>query len=94
MKFYTLKDLKATGLPMYSGTVLPDVKIGQIYLQDRVINSWDFSDYSKFYTYFHKVDNLLIHSVVYICKKIDENRTEFRPLHKDLNNLNAFEEKK
>ena len=37
---------------MFGSYIFADVKIGTQYLKPEVISMWDFSDYSKFYTYF------------------------------------------
>ena len=85
-KFHTLEDLKATGLPMFMGTVSPTVEIGDVYLQDSVISQWDFKDYEPYYTYFEDG----IHFVVRIAKQIDSRESQTAYLDKDLSNLDHF----
>ena len=93
MKFYTLDDLEATGLPMFASTVSPKVGIGEVYLSDRVISMWDFNFSSRKgkYIYYDKAGDTLIEKVVMICKRVDETGYKCEMLNKDLSNLNIFE---
>ena len=88
-KFHTIKELKDIGLKMFGSCISPDTKIGEKYLQPKVINMWDSMDYSEFYTYF---DEKKIEFVVRICVKIDEKTIKCKNLRKDLANLRELEE--
>lgn len=92
MKFYTLEDLKATGLPMFAGTVSPRVEVGEVYLSDRVISMWDFGFSSRKgkYIYYDKVGETPIEKVVEICKRVDETSYQCEMLNRDLSNLDIF----
>lgn len=84
-KFFTIKELKDTGLEMFGSYIFADVKIGTQYLKPEVISMWDFSDYSKFYTYFD--DGIKL--VVNLCIKTSETTTECEHLTiKKLKELN------
>ena len=92
MKFYTLEDLKATGLPMFAGTVSPRVAVGEVYLSDRVISMWDFDFSSRKgkYIYYDMVGETSIQKVVEICKRVDETGYQCEALNRDLSNLDIF----
>lgn len=92
MKFYTLEDLKATGLPMFAGTVSPRVKVGEVYLSDRVISMWDFDSSSRRdkYIYYDKAGETSIEKVVEICKRVNETSYRSEMLNRDLSNLDIF----
>ena len=92
MKFYELEDLKATGLPMFAGTVRPSVEDGEVYLSDRVISMWDFDFPSRKdkYIYYDEVGETIIERVVEICKRIDETSYQCEMLNSDLSNLDIF----
>ena len=93
MKFYTLDDLIATGIPMFDGTVSPDIEVGEVYLSDRVISMWDFNFSSRKgkYIYYDNAGDTLIEKMVEVCKRVDETGYECVPLEKDLSNINVFE---
>ena len=92
MKFYTLEDLKATGLPMFAGTVSPRVEVGEVYLSDRVVSKWDFDFSSRDgkYIYYDNAGETLIEKVVEICKRVDETGYQCEMLNRDLSNLDIF----
>ena len=92
MKFYTLEDLKATGLPMFAGTVSPHVEVGEVFLSDRVISMWDFDFSSRKgkYIYYDKAGETPIEKVVEICKRVDETGYQCEALNRDLSNLDVF----
>lgn len=92
MKFYTLEDLKATGLPMFAGTVSPRVEVGEVYLSDRVISMWDFDFSSRKgkYIYYDTAGDTTIEKVVEICKRVDETGYQCEMLNIDLSNLDTF----
>lgn len=76
-KIYTLDDLKATKLPIRSSTSpASDIPAKQDYLTERVINMWDWENYSDYYTYFE--DD--IHHIVYYCKHHQDGAITFKPL--------------
>ena len=92
MKFYTLEDLKATGLPMFAGTVSPRVEVGEVYLSDRVVSKWDFDFSSRDgkYIYYDNAGETPIEKVVEICKRVDETGYQCEMLNRDLPNLDIF----
>ena len=92
MKFYTLEDLKATGLPMFAGTVSPRVEVGEVYLSDRVVSKWDFDFSSRDgkYIYYDNAGETPIEKVVEICKRVDETGYRCEMLNRDLSNLDIF----
>jgi len=84
-KFYTLKELKKTGLKML-GSYISDkdeVEIGEKYLKPNVKSEWDFKDYSDYFTYFD--GNIKL--VVEICERKSDSLTTTKLLKKDLSNL-------
>ena len=82
--FHTKKELKDSGLKMVNSYVASNTKIGEKYLQPKVINMWDFGDYSEYYTYFNERN---IKFVVQICVKTDTKTTKSEYLKKDLSNI-------
>jgi len=82
-KFYTIQKLKDTGLKMFGSHIYPDIKIGERFLQPRVISMWDFKNYSDFFTYYDNGIKL----VVNLCVRTDEKTIKTEHLKKDLSNL-------
>jgi len=82
-KFHTIKELKDTGLEMFNAHVASDTKIGQKFLQPKVISQWDFKDYSDFFTYYDGNIKLIVN----LCIKTDDKTTKYEHLKKDFSNL-------
>lgn len=82
-KFYTLQDLINTRFKMYGAYSFPDVDMGEKFLQPKVINMWDCTDYSDYYTY---MDGRIM-LVVSICEKVNEKYFKTKFLKKDLSNI-------
>ena len=82
-KFFTLDDLINTGFKMVQAYSSSGVEIGEYYLQPKVVNMWDWSDYSKHYSYYSNDIKFLVN----VCKKDSENRVSTYLLLKDLSNL-------
>jgi len=84
-KIHTIQELKDTGLKIIGSYVSNcDIPIGEKYLTSEVINIWDCTDYSDYYTYF---DEENIKFVVEICCRKSKITTKIQLLKKDLSNL-------
>ena len=90
-KIYTLKDLEETGLKIFDSCRYVDTKVGELYLKASVINMWDWSDYSDFYTYRNESG---INFVVNIGFKEDDKFYKEEKLKKDLSNIDTFKQEK
>jgi hypothetical protein len=83
--FYTLDDLLKTGLTMRSVGNGTPTEVNEYYLRPHVINMWDWSDYSNYYTY---REDSGIRLCVYVCVTINERGSgKLFKLKKDLSNL-------